>query len=330
LPAGRTIALIGPMADNRADLLGCWAGLGRAEDAVTLQEGLTAALHGSTIKVSKGCELTGDDANNIAAAVAVAQQADVVVIALGEPAAYSGENNFRSDLGLPGVQSQLFDRVAATGKPVVAVLFAGRPLAVPAVLERSAAVLMAWHPGAQGGPGVADLLTGAVAPSGRITVSFPRSAGQLPVYYNRLATGRPLNRYRDGTRDALLPFGHGLTYTHFHYSPTRLSGETVQDGMIAATATITNTGPRAGTEVVQLYLRDPACTVGVRPVRELKGFQRVALRPGEARDISFSLAVHDLGCWTPDGRWVVEPGRFELVIAPDSASGEMAGFTLKP
>jgi beta-glucosidase len=243
---------------------------------------------------------------------------------------YSGENDFRSDLGLPGVQQQLFDRVVATGKPVVTVLFAGRPLAVPTMVDKSAAVLMAWHPGGQAGPGIADILAGTVAPSGRITTSFPRSVGQVPVHYNRLATGRPLNNYKDGTREALFPFGFGLTYTGFNYSATRLSNATIKDGTITATAMVTNVGARPGTEVVQLYLRDPACSVGVRPVRELKGFQRVTLQPGEAKEISFSLAAHDLGSWSADGRWVVEPGRFELVIAPDSAGGEMVGFTLEP
>jgi len=330
LRAGGTIALIGPMAENRADLLGCWSGLGRAEDAVTLREGLIAALPKTVITVSAGCELTGDDLSGVSEAVAVARQADLVIVALGEPALYSGENDFRSDLGLPGVQQQLFDRVVATGKPVVTVLFAGRPLAVPTVVDKSAAVLMAWHPGGQAGPGIADILAGTVAPSGRITTSFPRSVGQVPVHYNRLATGRPLNNYKDGTREALFPFGFGLTYTRFNYSATRLSNATINDGTITATAMVTNVGARPGTEVVQLYLCDPACSVGVRPVRELKGFQRVTLQPGEAKEISFSLAAHDLGSWSADGRWVVEPGRFELVIAPDSAGGEMVGFTLEP
>jgi beta-glucosidase len=330
LRTGSTIALIGPLADNRAELLGCWQGLGRAEDAVTLREGLAAALPAVTLRLAKGCDLTTDDLSGLDDAVAVARQADLVVLALGEPALWSGENNFRSGLGLPGVQQQLFDRVVATGRPVVTVLFAGRPLAVPAVVEKSAAVLLAWHPGAQGGPGIADVLTGAVAPSGRLTSSVPRSVGQVPVYYNRFATGRPLNEYQDGPRAPLFPFGYGLTYSRFTYGPTRLAATTVRAGPVTATATVTNAGTRPATEVVQLYLREPACSAGVRPVRELKGFQRITLRPGEAREVSFSLAVHDLGCWNADGRWVVEPGRFELVIAPDSASGTMVGFTLEP
>jgi beta-glucosidase len=213
---------------------------------------------------------------------------------------------------------------------VVTVVFAGRPLALPSVLEKSTAVLMAWHPGVQGGPGIADVLTGTVDPSGRITASFPRSVGQVPVYYNHLATGRPLDDYKDGSREPLLPFGYGLTYTRFEYGPTCLSGDCVLHGAITATATLTNADPRAGTEVVQLYLRDLACSAGARPVRELKGFQRVTLKPGETKDIAFTLAAQDLGCWSVDGKWVVEPGHFELVIAPDSASGQMVGFSLAP
>ncbi len=327
---GGTVALIGPMADNRHDLLGCWSGLGRDEDVVTLKEGLAAALPGAKLQVVVGCDLTTDDASGLDEAVAAARQADVVILALGEPASFSGENSFRSDLGLPGSQQQLFDRIAACGRPVVTVLFAGRPLAVPAVLEKSAAVLMAWHPGVQGGPGIADVLTGVVSPSGRITASFPRSVGQVPVYYNHLATGRPRNNYKEGSREPLLPFGYGLTYTRFEYGPTCLSSDRVLNGAITATATVTNAGPRAGTEVVQLYLRDPACSVGARPVRELKGFQRVTLKPGETKDVSFTLAAQDLGCWSVDGKWVVEAGRFELVIAPDAASGQMVGFSLDP
>lgn len=330
LQAAGTIALIGPLADDRVDLLGCWAGLGRAEDVVTLRKGLAAARPTTDLRVAKGCALTGDDESGLAEAVAVARTADLVVLALGEPALFSGENNFRSDLGLPGRQQQLFDQIVATGKPVVTVLFAGRPLAVPAVLERSAAVLLAWHPGVQGGPGVADILTGAVAPSGRLTTSWPRTVGQVPVYYDHLATSRPLDNYQEGPRGALLPFGFGLTYTKFTYGPTRLSDATLKDGAIMATTTIANTGDRAGTEMAQLYLRDFACSVGARPVRELKGFQRVTLQPGESKEISFRLADHDLGCWSADGTWVVEPGRFGLVIAPDSENGNLVEFTLAP
>jgi beta-glucosidase len=323
-----TVALIGPLADNRHDLLGCWAGLGRDEDVVTLKDGLAAALPGWKLQVTAGCDLANDDTSGLDEAVAAARRADVVILALGEPASFSGEDSSRGDLGLPGSQQQLFDQIVACGRPVVAVLFAGRPLAVPTVLEKSAAVLMVWHPGVQGGPGIADVLTGVVSPSGRITASFPRSVGQVPVYYNHLATGRPRDNYKDGPREPLLPFGYGLTYTRFAYGPTRLSGDRVRNGVITATTTVANAGTRTGTEVVQLYLRDLACSAGARPVRELKGFQRVTLKPGETKDVAFTLAVPDLGYWSADGKWVVEAGHFELVIAPDAASGQMVGFSL--
>jgi beta-glucosidase len=330
LRTGGTIALIGPLADDQAELLGCWSALGRADDVVTLRKGLAAALPSTTFRLAKGCVLTDDDQSGLDKAVSTARKADLVILALGEPALYSGENNFRSDLGLPGRQQQLFDRIIATGKPVITVLFVGRPLAVPAVIEKSAAVLLAWHPGVQAGPGVADVLTGAVAPSGRLTTSWPRSLGQVPVYYNHLPTGRPLDDYKEGSRDSLLPFGYGLAYTQFNYGPTRLSGATLKDGAIVATVALANTGAKAGTEVVQLYLREFACAAGARALRELKGFQRVTLQPGESKEVSFSLTAHDLGCWTAAGSWEVEPGKFGLVIAPDSASGKMVDFTLEP
>ena len=324
-----TLALIGPLGDTQSELLGCWGGMGRKEDVVTLKDGLTAALPGMTVVTAKGCSIAGEDTEGLDEAVAAAQAADVVVLAVGEAALMSGENNFRSTLGLPGRQQELFDRVAALGKPVVTVLFAGRPLAIPTVLQKSAAVLLAWHPGVQGGPGIADLLTGAVAPSGRLTTTFPRSVGQVPVYYNYLHTGRPFADYKDGTREPLLPFGFGLTYTRFAYGPTRLSADHVKNGAITATVTLTNAGSRAGTEVVQLYLRAWACSVGARPMRELKGFQRVTLKPGEKKDVSFGLAAHDLGCWSPEGKWVVEPGNYSVVACGDAMAGTMVPFKLE-
>ena len=327
---GGTVALIGPLAADRHNLLGCWAGLGRDEDVVTLRDGLAAALPGAKLIDAKGCDLTGADTGGFPAAVAAARQADVVVLAVGEPANFSGEHNSRAELGLPGMQQALFDAVAAAGKPVITVLFAGRPLAVPAVFEKSTAVLLAWHPGVQGGPGIADVLSGRVDPSGRLTTTLPASVGQLPVYYNHLATGRPLTIYKDGPTAPLRPFGFGLTYTRFEYGPTRLSSDHLKDGSLTVMVRLTNSGARAGTEVAQLYLHATACSFGIRPVRELKGFQRVTLQPGETREVSFSLRANDLGSWTPDGRWIAEPGHYEAVVAPDAASGTMIGFDLDP
>lgn len=324
----KKIALIGPLGEDQHELLGCWHALGRDEDVVTVKAGLAAALPGATINSVKGCETTGTETLGIEAAVEAAKGADVVVMALGETQLMSGENDCRLDLGLPGVQQALFDKVAATGKPVVAVLFAGRPLAVPAVLEKASAVVMAWHPGVQAGTGLADVLTGKTAPLGRITATFPRSVGQVPVHYNHLNTGRPYADYRDGTRGELLPFGFGLTYTTFKYSPTTLSAKSTKDA-ITATVTIENTGRRAGSEVAQLYLHDVACSLGARPVRELKGFERVTLQPGEKKDVRFTLKREELGSYSVDGKWVTQPGEFEAVIAPNAGAGKLVGFTLK-
>jgi beta-glucosidase len=320
------IALIGPFGDNAGDLLGCWPGLGRAEDVVTVHQGLTAAMPDAEIVTARGCELEGGTDDGLDAAAAIARTADVVILAVGEPALWSGENDFRSQLNLPGHQGELFKRIADLGKPLVTVLFAGRALAVPEVLEKSNAVLLAWHPGIQGGPALADLLTGAASPSGRLTVTLPRSVGQVPVYYDYMATGRPLRDYRDGSREPLLPFGFGLTYTHFTYSPTRVQRNPGAPETVTATATITNDGPVAGTEVVQLYIRELACSFGARPVRELRGWRRLDLKPGESRQVVFPLTAAELGAWTPEGRWSAEGGDYETVIAPDAAAGQPVPF----
>jgi beta-glucosidase len=324
---GGRIALIGPLGEDAGDLLGCWPGMGRREDVVTLRQGLAAALPQVGITAAAGCGLTGDSGAGLDAAVALAAQADVIILAVGEPALYSGENDFRLGLGLPGRQADLCARIFALGKPVVTVLFAGRPLAVPELVEKSAAVLLAWHPGIQGGPAIADLLTGAASPSGRITATFPRTVGQVPLYYNHQPTGRPMADYRDGSRGPLLPFGFGLTYTRFRYGPTAVSRSGIGGAPVTATASIANAGTARGTEVVQLYIRELACSFGARPVRELRGWQRITLAPGERRDVVFTLGAPELGAWNPAGQWVAEAGDYTVVIAADAASGAPAGFT---
>jgi beta-glucosidase len=272
--------------------------------------------------------------NEIAEAVRLAGAADVVVLALGEPLDWSGEDGSRSSLGLPGRQQELFDAVAAAGKPVVVVLFNGRPLALPRIEQKAAAILEAWFPGVQGGNGVADVLFGNVDPSGRLTTTFPRSVGQVPFYYNHFNTGRPgfgeyKGNYVDTATTPLYPFGFGLAYTTFEYGKVGLNSTMLPaDGTLTAHVEIKNTGARAGTEVAQLYLRALAASAGPRPVRELKGFQKILLQPGEARDVSFALTAKELGYYDTKGNWLVEPGKFQLWIAKDSASGEPAEFQL--
>ncbi|MGO9477654.1 MAG: beta-glucosidase BglX [Limisphaerales bacterium] len=345
----KTIALIGPLAAETGDLLGCWAARGHWQDVVSLAAGLRAKLAaGSELKTVRGCNLTetaritkrldgtsvaeataagGDD---FAEAVSAAKAAGVVILVLGEPAGWTGENSSRSDLGLPGRQMELFDTIVATGKPVIVVLVNGRPLAVPRLEEKAAAILEAWDPGVQGGNGVADVLFGDVDPAGRLTTTFPRSVGQVPVHYNHFNTGRPeLGKYVDGPTTPLYPFGFGLAYTTFEYGKVELSAPTMKPGeTLTAHVQIKNTGSRAGTEVAQLYIRDVAASAGPRPVRELKGFQKVLLQPGESRDVTFTLSDKELGYYDTKGHWLVELGQFQLWLAKDSASGEPVEFEL--
>jgi beta-glucosidase len=345
----KTIALIGPLAEETGDLLGCWAGPGRWQDVVSLAAGLRAKLAaGSELKVVRGCEITGTakitkrldgtsvaeaaaaGGEDFAEAVSAAKAADVVILALGEPGGWTGENSSRSTLGLPGRQMELFDAVVATGKPVIVVLINGRPLAVPRVQAEAAAILEAWDPGIQGGNGVADVLFGDVDPAGRLTTTFPRSVGQVPIHYNHFNTGRPaLGKYEDGPSTPLYPFGYGLAYTTFEYGKVELNAPVMKPGgTLTVKVNLKNTGSRVGTEVVQLYLRDVAASAGPRPVRELKGFQKVLLQPGDSSDVVFTISSEELGYYDTKGHWLVEPGKFQVWICKDSASGKPVEFEL--
>jgi len=351
----KNVVLIGPLADDADDLVGCWSSRAHADDVVSLAAGVRAKLPAdAAFSVLRGCTITESGrarwhladyspiqeppvgSNEIAEAAAAAGAADVVILALGEPREWSGEDSSRSSLDLPGRQLELFEAVAAaaTNKPIIVVLFNGRPLALPRLREKASAILEAWFPGVQGGNGVADVLFGDVDPSGRLTTTFPRSIGQVPMYYNHLNTGRPdpgeyRGHYVDGPNSPLYPFGFGLTYTTFEYGKVELDAPVMKSGgTLTAHMRIKNTGPRAGTETVQLYLRDIAASAGPRPVRELKGWQKVQLPPGESRDVSFTISGRELGYYDTKGRWLVEPGEFQLWLAKDSASGQPAEFEL--
>lgn len=347
----KKIALIGPFADDPAEMLGCWSDRGRPEDVVTLAGGLRAVLAGAgevSLEVLKGCEVNSvektktlqdgsivlderasSEANvfELNQAVALAEAADVVIMALGEPAGWTGEAASRTQLGLTGHQQALFDAVAKVGKPLVTVLFSGRPLAVSEVYTHSAAVLCAWQPGIQGGAALADLLVGRASPSGRLTMSVPHAVGQVPIYYNRPKTGRPSSRnYRDlETVDPRYPFGHGLTYTRFDYTDFRLESDPA--GVTYAKARITNTGERSGLETVQLYIRQLACHVGARPEQELRGFQRISLEPGESVSVEFALGDRVLGFTNLAGDWQVDAGDYLITIAPHAHTGEAMRYT---
>jgi beta-glucosidase len=321
LAADARVAVVGPLAEARADLLGCWAPLGSAEDVASVRECV---------------------ARSLATPLVDADAADVVVAVVGEPAGLSGEAHSRAHLGLPDGQQEVVDRLAASGKPLVVVLMTGRPLVIPRLAEQAAALLVAWHAGIQAGQAVADLLLGAAEPSGKLTATWPRAQGQIPVYYAHKNTGRPVegqgtlqfdepfkSTYLDEPNAPLFPFGFGLGYTSFAYTDLVIETPSVGlDGTLACSALVTNTGRRPGVETVQLYVRDLVGSV-TRPVRELKGFARVTLRPGEARRVRFQVPVGSLGFIGLDHTYVVEPGDFRLWIAPDAMRGVSGTFRVR-
>ena len=335
----KKIALIGPLANNRADLLGTWAITGQAADVETVLDGLKKYVEDGSLVFAQGCSVSGDEHLDIASAVAAAQNSDLVVLVIGESSAMSGEAHSRVYLGLPGRQQELVDALAATGKPLVAVLMCGRPLVVPRLVGQVDALLVAWHGGIRAGQAVADILFGAANPSGKLTASWPRAEGQIPVYYGHKSTGRPAegtgttqyhepfrSTYLDETNAPLFSFGEGLSFSQFGYSHLQVHTPALPiHGVLKVSALIQNTSERAGAEIVQLYIRDLVGSV-TRPVKELKGFQRVALKPGEEREVVFELPASELGFYGIDLRDRVEPGEFKVWIGPDSTRGLAGEF----
>ncbi len=325
----RSIAVVGPLADDQVDVLGSWTGDGNAADAVTLLAGIRAKASSTTkINYAKGCDIDGSSTAGFDDAVRVARESDLVIVAIGESAAMSGEASSRSSLDLPGRQLDLVKALQATGKPVVVVLMNGRPLTINWIVENAPAILETWFAGSQAGNAIADVLFGDVDPGGKLPVTFPRSVGQEPLYYNHMNTGRPpdvnnkyTSKYLDVPWTPLFPFGYGLSYTQFRLSNLRTSAARIrydQRVNITVSVEIENVGSRAGDEVVQLYIRDVAASV-TRPVKELKGFQRVTLRPGEKRSTEFILGTEQLGFYDRDMRFVVEPGEFKMMVGTSSA-----------
>jgi beta-glucosidase len=345
-----SIAVIGPLADDKDAPLGNWRGQGAADSAVSLLEGVKAAVSpGTKVLYAEGTKLvTGPrtfgapsvfnttDRSGFPAAVEAARSADVVLLAIGEDAFQTGEGRSQADIGLKGLQDELFRAVIEANKKVVVVLMNGRPLTIGHVAEAVPAVVEAWLLGSQSGHAIADVLFGDYNPSGKLPVSFPRLVGQEPLYYGHKSTGRPgpeegvtWSHYTDVSNDPLYPFGFGLSYTSFTYSAPRLSAAEIgASGQLQVTVTVTNSGPRAGTEVVQLYVRDLVGSV-TRPVKELKGFERVELAPGQARDVTFTIKPADLAFYTARGRWEAEPGAFKVFVGGNSRDVKEASFTLR-
>lgn len=341
-PGAGRVAVIGPLADARRDMLGTWTLFGREEDVETVLDCVTAAVGAGNVEYVAGCGAKDDKPADIAGAVAAAKAADVVVAVLGEPADMSGEARSRAHLGLPGRQQELLDALAATGKPIVLVLMAGRPLVVPRLVGQVRALVAAWHGGIRAGQAVADILFGVVNPSGRLTMSWPRAEGQIPVYYGQKSTGRPAqsgganqfgepftSRYIDLPNEPLFPFGHGLSYTTFVYRDLVVETPLLDaGGVLAVSVVLENSGALAGDEVVQLYVRDVVGSV-TRPLKELKGFQRVTLPPGESRTVRFDLPVHELGFIGHDLRRTVEPGDFQVWVGRSTTEGLQGAFTVR-
>ncbi len=325
--SGKRIALIGPFAGGGHDLIGPWNVYGTDREAVDLVTAVRETLPGATL----------DDGSDVARAVATARAADIVVLAIGETQNMSGEAQSRTEITVPPEQQALAEAIAATGKPYVVLLRTGRALALTGAVAKAPALLVTWFLGSQDGPAIADILFGAVSPSARLPVSFPRASGQVPYYYAHRSTGRPnppgalqpyKAHFRDHPNSALFPFGHGLTYGAMAYSDLRLSSPTMGDTPLTIRATVTNTGRMTATEVVQLYIHDVVASV-TQPVRVMKAFTRVTLAPGARQEVTFTLTRADLSFTGRDLKPTTESGVFRLWVAPSAEAEGLAGmFTL--
>ena len=346
----KTIAVVGPMADAPYEQMGTWAFDGEKSKTQTPLMALKQ-FYGDKVQIiyEPALAYTRDkNTENISKAVNAARKADIVLAFVGEEAILSGEAHCLADLHLLGAQSALIKALAETGKPLVTVVMAGRPLTIGKEVEMSNSVFYSFHPGTMGGPAIADLLFGKSVPSGKTPVTFPKEVGQIPLYYNHNNTGRPATKketlldkieveagqtslgctsfYMDAGFDPLFPFGYGLSYTTFQYNNLKLSAtEFTPKGQIEVTFDLKNTGKYEGTEVAQLYVRDKVGSV-TRPVKELKRFTRVTLKPGETKNISFTLPVEELAFWNIDMKKVVEPGDFTLWVGTNSQEGISADF----
>ena len=353
LPLSRdinSIAVIGPMANDDYEVLGTWNRDGQTEDTVTPYTAIKALAGSSEVNYAAGLPYTRSrDKSGFADAVTMAEKSDAVLMFVGEEAILSGEGHSRAYLDLPGAQNELITEIAETGKPVVLIIMAGRPLTIGEISEKAKAVLYAWHPGTMCGPALADIIFGIESPSGKLPITFPKAVGQIPVYYAHKNTGRPpqgrnlmmiddipVRAFQSSPGDAaryldigylpLYPFGYGLSYTEFKYANLRLSSQQVKSGdSLKVSIDLTNTGDMEAEEIVQLYVRDMVAGL-TRPVKELKGFQKIRLKPDETKTVVFDLSSNALGFHNSDMKYTVEPGKFRLWIGGDSQSGLESEF----
>jgi beta-glucosidase len=339
-----SIAVIGPLADNKEDMNGSWSFFGEPQHPITILQGIKERA-GKDVNVlyHQGCDLYADGKDKFADAQSVAKQADVVIMAVGESAVMNGEGASRANIGLPGVQEDLVKAIVSTGRPVVVLLLNGRPLTIEWLNENVPAILDTWTLGSEAGHAVADVLFGDYNPAAKLPVTFPRSVGQVPIYYSHKNTGRPYygdykeplsqriyqSKYRDEKNSPLYPFGYGLSYTTFEYSDITLNNAEIDmNGKLEASVTVTNKGSYDGEEVVQLYVRDLVGSV-TRPVKELKGFRKIFLKVGEATKVTFTLTAQDLAFYRADMSWGAEPGSFEIYIGTNSDDVKKKSFELK-
>ncbi len=359
LSADKKIALIGPLGNSPANMPGTWSVATDLDKSISLMQGLSSVVGNGNVIYAKGSNLYYDsvlekngthfgrglgrdgktDLELLQEAIDVANKSDVIVAALGEASEMSGESSSRSDISIPQSQKDLLAALLKTGKPVVLVLFTGRPLALPWEDKNVPAILNVWFGGSEAGDAIADVVFGKVSPSGKLTTTFPQNVGQVPIYYAHKNTGRPLkegkwfekfrSNYLDVSNDPVYPFGYGLSYTTFSYGDVKLSKKTITaTDKFTASITVTNTGKVKGKEVVQLYIRDIVGT-STRPVKELKGFQKIELNPGETKTVTFSLSVIDLKFYNNDMKFVAEPGDFKVMIGGNSRDVKEASFILK-
>jgi len=353
-PASRRLALIGPLADDAGDMVGGWGSAGEESDIITLRQALAerAQQLGGTLFYAKGTKIDDVSQAGFPEAIKAAREADVVLLALGESGRMSGEGGSRANLDLPGNQQQLLEEVVATGKPVVLLIFSGRPLVLNWAAKHIPAIMEVWFPGTEAGHALANVLYGDVSPSGKLPMSFPRAVGQEPLYYNQLPTGRPptgidlsqppsgearfVSRYIDVPNSALFPFGYGLSYSSFSYQDVKVSMTSIpllralanrSTPLLEATATMTNTGERTATEVVQCYVRNLGASIE-QPVRSLKGFERVTLAPGESRQVNFPLGFNELSFFNLESTPTIETTHYTVWIGGSSLANQEASFVV--
>jgi beta-glucosidase len=353
-----TIALIGPLANDKTNMLGTWAVSGNSAFSITVLDGMkNIGGAGVTVLYAKGANISDDTSfakkinvfgtriaidtrspqEMINEALDIANRSEVIVAVVGEASEMTGESSSRSMINIPASQLNLLKELKKTGKPLVLVIMSGRPLTLNWEAENANAILFTWHAGHEAGNAIADVLFGNYNPSGKLTTSFPRNVGQIPIYYNYLNTGRPnegddfhkfRSNYLDVENSPLYPFGYGLSYTSFTYGDLELSGTTMNNkGTITASLTLTNSGNYDGEEVVQLYIRDLVASIA-RPVKELKGFQKIFLKKGESKRVSFTISINELKFYNAGLKFVAEPGDFKVFVGPNSRDLKEAAFRL--